>query len=285
MSNIGICVSTCDRPEYIESFIESIHDNGHIVCVCDDGHDPVKNVPKDMRHIRTDKPRSGVAKNKNNGLKYLIDSGCEYIFCFEDDCTVENYQVFNEYIEASEKTGIQHFNFGPGSPWNRKQQDASIIGDLSKRMLASQQGEPMPKMVVDYGINDINIALYTHVVGMMSFFTRKCIDIVGLYDEDFYNAWEHVDHTLRIIDKNMHPPFWYFADIENSCDYIKEQKDEKANTSLSKDEDEFNRLVHDGAMIFKNKHGRVPGQIKHETPEVVKQQLKYIYLHEDYNRV
>ena len=76
----------------------------------------------------------------------------------------------------------------------------------------------------------------------------------------------------------MHPPFWYFADIENSCDYIQEQKDEKANTSLSKDENEFNKLVHDGAMIFKNKHGRVPGQIKHETQDVVKQRLKEIYL-------
>jgi len=75
----------------------------------------------------------------------------------------------------------------------------------------------------------------------------------------------------------MHPPFWYFADIENSSDYIKEQKNEKANSSLSKDEDEFNKLVHDGAVIFKNKHGRVPGQIMHESPDSVKLQLKRIY--------
>lgn len=277
MSTIGICVSTCDRPKYIDSFIESIHDCNYITCVCDDGHDPVTGLPKDIRHIRTDKPRSGVAKNKNNGIKYLIDSQCDYIFCFEDDCVVKNYQLFNEYIDASEKTGIQHFNFGPGSPWNRKQKDASIIGNLSKRMLASQQGEPMPKMLVDYGVNNIKIALYTHVVGMMSFFTRECIDIVGLYDEEYYNAWEHVDHTLRIINQYMHPPFWYFADIENSCDYIKEQKDEKANSSLSKNEEEFNKLVRDGAVIFSNKHGCVPGQIKHETQDVVRQRLRDIY--------
>ena len=277
MSTIGLCVSTCDRPEYIEAFMESTCDYNLIMCVCDDGHVPARGVPKDIMHLRTDKPRSGVAKNKNNGLRYLIESDCDYIFCFEDDCTVVDENVFDRYIEASEKTGIHHFNFGPGSPWNRKQQDASIIGDLSKRMLASQQGEPAPRMIVDYGINDINIPLYTHVVGMMSFFTRECIDVVGLYDEEYYNAWEHVDHTLRIIDKNMHPPFWYFADIENSSDYIKEQKNEKANSSLSKNEDEFNKLVHDGAVIFKNKHGCVPGQIMHESPDSVKLQLKRIY--------
>ena len=278
MSKIGVCVSTCDRPRYIEAFIESIHDCGHILCICDDGYDPVDNVPKHIKHLRTGKPRSGVAKNKNNGLRYLYEENkCDYIFCLEDDCTVVNDDIFRKYIEASEKTGIQHFNFGPGSPWNRKQKDPSIIGNLSKRMLASQQGDPAPKMIIDYGIDDTEIALYTHVVGMLSFFTRKCIDSVGLYDEDYYNAWEHVDHTLRIIEEGMQPPFWYFADIVDSCDYIKEQKDEKANTTLSKNEEEFNKIVHDGAIIFKNKHGRVPGQIMHETPENVKQCLKNIY--------
>ena len=71
MSTIGLCVSTCDRPEYIEAFMESTCDYKPIMCVCDDGHVPARGIPRDIMHLRTDKPRSGVAKNKNNGLRYL----------------------------------------------------------------------------------------------------------------------------------------------------------------------------------------------------------------------
>ena len=39
-------------------------------------------------------------------------------------------------------------------------------------------------------------------------------------DERFYNALEHVDHTIAVIDAGMHPPFGYFADIADSQDYI-----------------------------------------------------------------
>jgi hypothetical protein len=29
--------------------------------------------------------------------------------------------IFNKYIEAYKLSGIHHFNYGPGSPFNRKQ--------------------------------------------------------------------------------------------------------------------------------------------------------------------
>jgi GT2 family glycosyltransferase len=275
---IGICISTCDRPEYLKKCINSLKGVDAVVCICDDGHKKVDDfIPSNINIIRTKKPRSGVAINKNMGFRYLLDKGCDYIFMIEDDCIIKDHILFSKYIEASKVTGIQHFNFGPGSPWNRKQDNKSLKGDLSKRMDAKQDGEPVPRMVIEYDESgDTVLCLYEHVVGMLSFFTRKGLEEVGLYDEDFYNAWEHVEHTYRFIQKNMTTPFWWFADIKGSEEYIEGQQDEKANTSLAKDENEFNKLVHDGLRVFRSKHNIVPGEIKPQSKQQVINKIKTI---------
>ena len=277
-NKIGICISTCDRPDYLKNCINSIKDVDAVICVCDDGHKKVnRHVPDNIKILRTKKPRSGVAVNKNMGFRYLLDEGCDYIFMIEDDCIIKDHAIFAKYIEASKVTGIQHFNFGPGSPWNRKQDDTSLKGDLSKRMLAKQSGVPTPRLKVQYDKdNKVCVCLYEHVVGMLSFFTRKGLEDVGLYDEDFYNAWEHVEHTHRFINKELTTPFWYFADIEGSEKYIEGQKDEKANSSLSSNENEFNKLVTDGLKIYHQKHNITPSQIKPVSKEQVYESLNNI---------
>lgn len=275
---VGIAISTCDRPEYLNKCIESLKGVDAIICVCDDGHKKVDGIVPDKIHIlRTKKPRSGVAVNKNQGFKYLLDKGCDFIFMIEDDCIIKDHSIFNMYIKACELTGIQHFNFGPGSPWNRKQEDPTLKGDLSRRMDAIQDGEPNPKLIIEYN-QDVSICLYEHVVGMLSFFTRKGLEEVGLYDEDFYNAWEHVEHTYRFIQQELTSPFWWFADIKNSELYIEGQKDEKANTSLAKDEREFNALVQNGLVVFNNKHKTVPNRIAALPKQSVINKLKSIKL-------
>jgi glycosyltransferase involved in cell wall biosynthesis len=276
--DIGICVSTCDRPDYLKKCIDSLQGVDAEICICDDGHKKVdKTVPNNIHILKTKTPRSGVAVNKNLGLKYLLEKGCKYIFALEDDCIIIDQAVFNKYIEASKKTGIQHFNFGPGSPWNRRQDDPSLKGDLSKRMLAKQDGKPAPRLIASYDPEgNTEICLYEHVVGMLSFFTREGLEKVGLYDEDFYNAWEHVEHTYRFILADMTTPFWWFADIKDSEKYIKGQENEKANSSLSKNEDEFNKLVHEGLIVFRNKHNIVPGEIRSVTKQKVYESLRKI---------
>jgi len=275
---VGIAISTCDRPGYLSKCIKSLQGVDAVICVCDDGHKKVDDiVPGRICILRTKKPRSGVAVNKNLGFRYLLDQGCDYIFMLEDDCVIKDHNIFNMYIKASELTGIQHFNFGPGSPWNRKQEDPTLKGDLSRRMDAIQDGEPNPRLIIEYN-QDVSICLYEHVVGMLSFFTRRGLEEVGLYDEDFYNAWEHVEHTYRFIQQELTSPFWWFADIKNSELYIEGQKDEKANTSLAKDEREFNALVQNGLVVFNNKHKTVPNRIAALPKQSVINKLKSIKL-------
>ena len=45
---------------------------------------------------------------------------------------------------------------------------------------------------------DVNIALNRDCVGAVTFFTRESLDKVGLYDENYTNAFEHVDHSYLL---------------------------------------------------------------------------------------
>ena len=146
--------------------------------------------------------------------------------------------------------------------------------DLHNRHELNEESDPNPKLIVDYKTS--KIALYEHITGMFSFFTRECLTNVGLIDEDYKNAWEHVDHTNRIINAGYHPPFWWFADIANSTDYIDSQKDAIQNSTTSKNTAEWMQNVQVNAEIYKNKNGTYPAQTPPQPQEVVIDTLKRI---------
>jgi GT2 family glycosyltransferase len=274
---IGVGIITCDRPDYLKDILNSL-DRNFIdrLIIVDDGNKKALAAHPKVDYIRQTEGRIGVGKAKNLALKNLLDEECEHIFIIEDDCTITNQDVFKKYIEAYKETGIKHFNFGPASPWNRVQEKPEIIGNLSKRGEASQKGAPNPKMVINYN-NGISISLFEHIVAMFTYYHASVLNEVGLMDEEFYNAWEHVEHTLRIIKNGDYTPFWWFADITGSENYIKEQEGEKANTSLAKNEEEFMKRVHDGLQVFYKKHQTVPSMILSVHGSEIKPLLKKIY--------
>lgn len=221
-----------------------------------------------------------LAKTKNDALKFLYDSGCEHIFIIEDDTVIVDKDVFSKYIEASQSTGILHLNYGPGSPFNRRQ-DTSIQYDLHNRHLCKQDTEPLPRMVIDYG--STKIALYTHTVAAFVYYHRKCLELAGFMDEDFNeNAWEHVEHTYRIIKAGLHPPFWWFADLADSENLISSQKGAIENSSIATESDkpwdqqEWAYKVKRGSEMYKRKHGHYPNQPPHTTKEQVINILKQL---------
>jgi GT2 family glycosyltransferase len=258
---IGVGITTCNRSDFLESCYNSIKNCDIFELVIVNDGDPIPNFNTHKKHhFLQNLSNIGVGKSKNKLFRHLLDAGCDHIFIIEDDCIIQDCGVFEMYINAYKETGMPHFNFGPGSPWNRKQNDPSIIGDLSKRHLASQETEPNPKIVFDYG-KGLKIALYDHIVGMFSYFHRSILEEVGLYDEEFYNAWEHVEHTYRIIKAGKYTPFWFFADVVGSEKYIKEAKNEKARTTLAKSEEEFMQRCRDGLKRFYELHKTVPSHI------------------------
>ena len=271
-TKIGVGIITCNRPDYLKSLLDSLvpcKETIDELVVVNDGQ-PIE-VSLFKGEYILNKTNLGVGKSKNKALKYLLDKNCDYIFLIEDDTLILDKDVFNKYIEASKLSGIQHFNYGPGTPFNRKQVEHF---DLHNRHELNQDSKPAPRLVIDY--NTIKIVLYTHVAGMFSFFTKKVLQEVGLIDEQFYNAWDHVDHTYRIIKAGYHPPFWWFADIEDSHKLLGEAKNSIIKSAIAKDTQEWYDAVYKGREVYLQKHGHYPNQPPQTTKEEVLQTLKKI---------
>jgi GT2 family glycosyltransferase len=268
---IFVGIVTCDRLDYFQKCYNSVKTaNGvDIIAVCNDGRSDVPLDPG-TEYIKH-KENKGVGISKNDLLRLALSKPeVEHIFLLEDDMLVKNPDVFKKYVEAAKRSGIYHLNYGPGSPFNRKQ---DIQFDLHNRHELKQDSELNPKLVVDYG-NNVKLAFYEHTVAMLSYFHRKVLEDVGLHDEAFYNAWEHVDLTYRIIKAGYHPPFWWFADVANSDKLIGEAPGAIDNSSIANKSEQWQKNVFGGREIYLKKHGHYPNQppffIKREVVEVIK---------------
>ena len=254
MEKIGVGIITCNRPDFFRGCFNSLPLNGvDEIVVVNDGGD----LPFDLHRgvLIKNEINLGVGKSKNKALQHLLGKDCKYIFIIEDDMIIKDPSVFARYISAHKESGIHHFNYGPGSPFNRKQ---SIQFDLHNRHLLDQHSAPNPRLIIEY--NTSKVVLYEHTVAMFSFFTRESLETAGLIDEDFYNAWEHVDHTYRIIKAGMHPPFWWFADIADSWMYLTEAPGAIDNSSIANKTEQWEKNVYGGREIYLKKHGHYPNQ-------------------------
>jgi len=269
MAKIGVGIITCNRLNYLRNLLKTIpkYKINELVVV-NDGL-PINDYVEKEFEFGTwiDNPVNlGVGKSKNKAIKHLMSLECDYIFIIEDDMLIKDPTVFDRYIEAYKKSGIHHFNYGPGSPFNRRQTIQDF--DLHNRHLLDQHSEPNPKLVIEYS-KDIKIALYEHTVAMFSFFTKEVLDKVGYIDEEFYNAWEHVDHTYRIIKAGYHPPFWWFADIADSDKFLTEAPGAIDNSSIASKSEQWSKNVYGGREIYKRKHGHYPNN----PPLVLKEEV------------
>jgi hypothetical protein len=82
-----------------------------------------------------------------------------------------------------------------------------------------------------------DVLLFPHVAGAFSFYTSRCLQIVGGMDTGFKNAWEHVEHTVRIIEAGLTTPFYQFADLETSHWFLAEIPGSIEGSSICSRED------------------------------------------------
>jgi glycosyltransferase involved in cell wall biosynthesis len=221
MSKIGIGIITCNRSKYLKRLLDSLHQTQESkfdeLIIINDGKEITDIDISYVAHINNE-TNLGVGKSKNKALNYLLKKDCDYIFLLEDDIVIKDLNVFQKYIEASKLSGIQHFNFAFHGNDNYHADGTSAV-----------------RLKVEYS-KDVAVCFYPNVYGAFSFYTKKCLDAVGLMDEEFYNAMEHVDHTYSIIDAGMHPPFRWFADIANSNMYIEEIDKNHSGSEIRRDE-------------------------------------------------
>lgn len=257
MHKIGIGVLTYKREEFFRKCIESIPEVDSIVVVNDGTPYPQDAYPPKVKEVIQHTKNKCIGVSKNEALRYLIQDGCSSLFLVEDDMLIKRPDVCHAYIKAAEVSGIWHLNFGYHGPANK-----------------TQEGKKNPRQIVDYG-NGVEIALNPNCVGSFSYYHKGIIKNLGYIDERYKNCWDHVDHTARIIEAGLHPPFWWFADIANSDEYIGEQACSTANTTITRTP-EWTQAFQEGAAWFKHKHGNIPTQMPDTPPEKVIQILENI---------
>ena len=253
---IGIGVLTGFRDEFYRKCLVSIPDLivDEIVVVNDNPNVKYGQLLYETKIINNE-INLGVGTSKNKALQYLLDSGCEHIFLIEDDIYIKDIDVFEKYIEASKVSGIQHLMFGYHGPANKN----GISG-----------GPPAPRVVINYD-EDTSLALNMHCVGAFCYYSRKSLEDCGLIDERFGNAFDHVSHSYELAVKGYSTPYWWWADVANSTDYIEEQACSEQSSSIKTPEtmEKWRNNIQKSMQIFKEKYGALPfgnGGVK-DTPE------------------
>lgn len=257
-NKIGVGLITCDRPNFYQKAIDSLlkakKDVDIEYIVIDDGKEKLPIYPENYQQTEG---YNGVAVAKNLAFKFLIDRSCEHIFLMEDDIEILDKNIFDLYINAQKATGIKHFNFG-------------LHGNHNLDYL----GRPNTRKTINYP-NNTRINLYPNVLGAFSYYHIDVLNDVGLMDERFYNALEHVDHTYQAIVKGYHPPFRWFADVETSRTYLKDIVPDHQQSKI-RSENNFQETFQKGLDLFieKNKFSVVSGYGPQETMYSEKETLE-----------
>lgn len=241
MDKIGVGIITCNRPEYLKQLLNSIIPCkfDELVIVNDGDSLSTLDFPSPYTYIKNE-TNLGVCKTKNVAFKHLLKEQCDHIFIIEDDITIKNPDVFNAYIKLAKRSKLQHLMYGYHGPANK--------GGVSK-------GQPQPKLIIDY--DDIKLALNPNCVGAFCYYTRKCLEDVGLFDEDFYQAFDHVEHTYRLSKAGYCTPYWWWPDLANSYDYLDEIECSE-NSSAIRFTPKWQENIQNAAAKFKQKHGYLP---------------------------
>lgn len=261
---IGIAIITCNRIDTFKKCLASMPKSDILIVVNDGSPYPPETYQDRKIDAIIQHPRNlNVAVAKNAAIRKLIQLGCTHLFLCEDDIEVVNPNICNAYIAAAAKSGIWHLNF-------------ALHGDANK----NADGTPKIKNSVDYG-DGITVNFFHNVTGAWSYYHKQIIKLVGYMDERFNNAMEHVEHTIRVINEQLHPPFWWFADIANSETYINDL-DADLRKSVIRSNLQWEHNLRSAYNLMMHKHKVLPANIPDVSPEQAMETISK--LHEFYQR-
>jgi len=258
MNKIGVGIVTYNAPERIKQSAFKIPNVDKLVIVNDGTPYSSDCYPKNAEVITHSKNLS-VGCAKNSAMRYLVHEGCDHIFIIEDDILVENDKVFETYINAAYKSGLYHLMFGYHGPANMNPNNQTI---------------PFPRQVIDYG-DGVEIAFNGNCVGAFCYYLKGLIRNIGYMDERFKNAWEHIDHSYRIVKAGLIPAYWWWPDVANSMQYLKEIGSSEVQSVIRKT-DEWKKNLQQGAHLFKHLHGNLPTQMPDTPPDEILKKLNHI---------
>lgn len=202
---VGIC--TYNRPEYLAKTAKAA---GRVLAgvvdrwyVYDDGSDrkyhgsyqrAYRPVADRGGQVIVGDTNRGVAYAKNRLLEAMIEDGAAWLFLAEDDIKPVGPQAVTGYVAACEESGLGHLMFAHHGPANR-------AGPLAA---------------------DGPVVYFPHAVGGWCIYSRRSLETCGLFDENFVNAWEHVEHSLRLALAGFTTGPYRWADASGSGRWLEE---------------------------------------------------------------
>lgn len=234
--SVAIGIVTVNRPEYAERCAKAIvkHCSYDYLYIYNDGSDPLhsgayKRAFKPIRAaggVVMDCPDNhGVAYAKNQLLGAALDDGVDWVFLVEDDIIAKSPMAVTGYLDAAKATDFQHLSFAHHGP-------ANVTGPLDR-------------------IGDIEF--YKHSIGAWCLYSREFLDTVGFFDENFVNAWEHVEHEMRAYSLGLAPhggPH-RFADVAGSAEWLAEIPGSIERSSIRPRAD-WNVSIRNGLMYWRD---------------------------------
>jgi GT2 family glycosyltransferase len=224
-------VTTYQRPAYLFKCLRALKPLGYPVWVHNDGSSEKFRGEYKRAYARLDctvqdsPVNEGVAKSKNHLLRAMLDAGADWLFLCEDDILVQDSRAITGYVAACEETGMHHLSFHAHGPAN-----AGIAGD--------------PAGPVTY---------WPHSIGAWTIFSRECLEGAGLFDESMLNAFEHVEHEMRLIHAGYMPGAgaFYFPDATGSEAWISEIPGSIEHSAIRPRSD-WSRNIHDSLAYWRD---------------------------------
>jgi GT2 family glycosyltransferase len=251
-AKIGVGLLTYNRPDYYKRVLFSIPKQkvDHLTVVNDGVFEYA--AEDDAESVILTKRQAGVSFSKNLILKDLLKKGCTHLFLIEDDNLIIHPDVFDVYINTANYYGVHHLAYERLT--------------RTENTLKASYKDPNSEYGLDFFHNAEAGFTYVHA---------DLVNKYGLFDENYFNAFEHVDFTYNLVKNKVAPPFWYFPDVLNSNYYVLEIPNSLNNSSIT-DKPGYNENVKKGADYFTKKWGIFTNQIPEPSIEDLKNSLKYL---------
>jgi hypothetical protein len=193
---------------------------------------------------------------RNDCVNFLLNRDCEHLFIIEDDMILKSADIFDRYIQASKESGIKYFSFASTS-WDS--------GTPNNRT---------PRLVVEYK-NNVSVSFFKNMCNEFTYHHKTCYEKTGLYDTNYRDPWD-IDLTYRESQQDYAAPFWWFADITGSDNFIMNNPDAKSRLQGDRPDGSREERIQKEWNYFYNKHKLFVNQIPDSTKEQVIEKLKRI---------
>lgn len=203
---VAVGITTFNRPQFFAKVASSVakqlggvvdrvyvHDDGSAVKHAGEYKRAFAKLPDAV--IQADGVNRGVAASKNALLQAMLDDGAEWLFLLEDDIRILSPLAVTGYLQAAYGSGIDHLSFAHHGPAN-----------------AGGPVEPPGGLV----------SFFPHAIGAWTLYSRRSLETCGLLDEHMVNAFEHVEHSLRLAVAGFTTGPFRWADATGSPSWLQE---------------------------------------------------------------